>query len=90
MTHALVGLAGKQVERSYTPVLPLNDHRHTTDGSSLELMIKLYKNGRMSQYLSHLKIGKLSHDAIHSNESIHNLTTEQYLAYSMARPIPVY
>lgn len=46
---------GKQVERSYTPVLPLSDHR--PDGSSLELMIKLYKNGRMSQYLSRLSSG---------------------------------
>ena len=51
--------SGEVIERSYTPVLPLNGQKHaSSDGKSLEFMIKLYNNGQMSQYLSELKVGK--------------------------------
>ena len=61
------------MERSYTPVCSLTDtgvHRHplpasaagntesSTDGETLDLLIKLYPDGKMSHYLAGLKKGK--------------------------------
>jgi len=49
------------IERSYTPVLPLNGQNHvSSDGKTLEFMIKLYNNGQMSQYLAGLQVGECS------------------------------
>lgn len=61
------------MERSYTPVCSLTDtgvHRHPlpasaagttepcTEGETLDLLIKLYADGKMSRYLASLKKGK--------------------------------
>lgn len=67
-------ITGEEVERSYTPVCSLSDagtHRHPppasgaadssatpTEGETIDLMIKLYQDGKMSRYLSDLKKGK--------------------------------
>lgn len=63
---------GEEVERSYTPVCSLTDtgvHRHplpasaagttepSTEGEALDLLIKLYPDGKMSRYLAALKKG---------------------------------
>ena len=58
--------SGEEVERSYTPVssLEVNTQRdqptlpQEREGEVIELMIKLYKDGKMSRFLSNLKIGK--------------------------------
>ena len=42
--------------RSYTPVWPLTGH--SVEGRSIDLLIKLYSDGRMSRYLSSLAVGK--------------------------------
>lgn len=63
----LLFCAGEEVERSYTPVssLEVNNQRHESpafpqepEGKVIELMIKLYNNGKMSRFLSNLKIGE--------------------------------
>ena len=50
--------SGEEVERSYTPVLPLSHKQAPSDGRTIQFMIKLYSDGQMSQYLSQLKVGK--------------------------------
>ncbi len=56
-----LSLSGKDVERSYTPVSSLEANPHNNalqqDGETIELMIKLYKDGKMSHFLSNLKQG---------------------------------
>ena len=47
---------GDWVERSYTPILPLTGDCNN-EGSEVELMVKLYKNGAMSSILSSICIG---------------------------------
>lgn len=53
--------AGETVERSYTPVSALQGSTQRTEmtqeGETIELMIKLYKDGKMSSFLSNLKEG---------------------------------
>ncbi|XP_065920400.1 cytochrome b5 reductase 4-like isoform X2 [Dysidea avara] len=60
---------GDWVERSYTPILPLTGDCNN-EGSELELMVKLYKNGSMSSILSSLCNG----DMIHISYSLGNFT----------------
>lgn len=50
--------ADNELIRSYTPVLPLNGH--AVEGRTIDLLIKLYSDGRMSRYLSSLAVGKSS------------------------------
>ena len=47
-----------ELVRSYTPVLPLTGH--AVEGRTINLLIKLYSDGRMSRYLSSLAVGKSS------------------------------
>ena len=52
--------AGEEVERSYTPVCTLETTqslREEQEGRIIELMVKLYKDGKMSGFLSNLKEG---------------------------------
>lgn len=57
---------GEEVERKYTPVSALIGNtppRHSQpaypqDGETVDLMVKLYKNGKMSGFLSSLKEGR--------------------------------
>lgn len=67
-------LTDEWIERSYTPVLPL-DSSCQDDGAEVKLMVKLYNNGAMSSILSSLQIGmkhpicllcmiQLTHDCI--------------------------
>lgn len=42
--------------RSYTPILPLTGD--AMEGRTINLLIKLYSDGRMSRYLSSLAVGK--------------------------------
>ena len=53
---------GESITRSYTPICSNEDlTRHTpahVEGQSVKLMVKLYKDGKMSQYLSNLNIGE--------------------------------
>lgn len=51
--------AGEEVERSYTPVSMLEHHpsQNEQEGEVVELMIKLYKDGKMSSFLSKLQQG---------------------------------
>ncbi|XP_065920398.1 cytochrome b5 reductase 4-like isoform X2 [Dysidea avara] len=51
---------GDWVERSYTPILPLTGDCNN-EGSEVELMVKLYKNGAMSSILSSICIGDMIH-----------------------------
>ena len=46
--------------RSYTPVCTQEAlTRHSqAEGETIDLMVKLYKDGKMSQFLSNLNIGK--------------------------------
>ena len=48
--------ANNELIRSYTPVLPLTGS--STEGRTVNLLIKLYSDGRMSRYLSSLTVGK--------------------------------
>ena len=51
---------GEVVERSYTPVSSLESNKlrnSAQDGETIELMIKLYSDGKMSSFLSTLKEG---------------------------------
>ena len=51
---------GEEVVRSYTPVSALEHHpqlQEQREGRVIELMIKLYKDGKMSGFLSNLKQG---------------------------------
>ncbi|XP_064405322.1 cytochrome b5 reductase 4-like [Halichondria panicea] len=52
---------GESITRSYTPICSNEDlTRHTpahVEGRSVQLMVKLYKDGKMSRYLSDLNIG---------------------------------
>ena len=48
----------EELIRSYTPVLPLTGH--AVEGRTINLLIKLYSDGRMSRYLSSLAVGKSS------------------------------
>lgn len=54
---------GESFTRSYTPICSSEAlTRHTPahpEGTTVELMVKLYQDGKMSQYLSDLNIGKL-------------------------------
>lgn len=58
--------AGESVERSYTPVDTLEAARQRNgllppsgqEGETIELMVKLYKDGKMSGFLSNLKEGR--------------------------------
>ena len=52
----IVDLTDEWIERSYTPVLPL-DGSCQNDGAEVKLMVKLYNNGAMSSILSSLHIG---------------------------------
>ena len=45
-----------ELVRSYTPVLPLTGN--AIEGRTIDLLIKLYSDGRMSRYLSSLAVGK--------------------------------
>lgn len=47
--------ADNELIRSYTPVLPLTGH--AVEGRTINLLIKLYSDGRMSRYLSSLAVG---------------------------------
>jgi len=53
---------GEIVKRSYTPVCSSEDlDRHgpaCSGGRSIDLMVKLYQEGKMSQHLSNLSIGE--------------------------------
>ena len=49
-------IRGEEVERSYTPVVPLSQKQAPSDGRTIKFMIKLYCDGQMSQYLSQLKV----------------------------------
>lgn len=53
---------GVEVERSYTPVSALEmtqSVKEEQEGRVVELMVKLYKGGKMSGFLSTLKQGVL-------------------------------
>lgn len=58
-------LVGEVVERSYTPISSLEASKQRNgllplapqEGETIELMIKLYKDGKMSGFLSSLKEG---------------------------------
>lgn len=53
--------SGEDVERSYTPVNGLELHPAQPaqpEGEVIDLMIKLYKDGKMSGFLANLKIGE--------------------------------
>ncbi len=60
---SVLSCSGEEVERSYTPVSSLeansqhHDHQEP-EGQLIELMIKLYSDGKMSGFLSNLKIGE--------------------------------
>ena len=57
--------SGEDVERSYTPVSGLelnNQHHDQPEGEIIDLMVKLYKDGKMSGFLSNLKIGEYDID----------------------------
>ena len=56
MTYFHNIVADEHVERSYTPILPLTGDCNN-EGSEVELMVKLYKDGAMSSILSSLFIG---------------------------------
>ena len=56
LMYAIVDLTDELIERSYTPVLPLEDSCQN-DGAEVKLMVKLYNNGAMSSILSSLHIG---------------------------------
>ena len=58
MGHHIKIKASDDLIRSYTPVLPLTGH--SVEGRSIDLLIKLYSDGRMSRYLSSLAVGKSS------------------------------
>ena len=54
---------GESVTRSYTPICSSDAlTRHTppahAEGQSIDLMVKLYDNGKMSRFLSNLSIGE--------------------------------
>ena len=58
--------AGEVVERSYTPVSALENNKQknglvppvaSQEGETIELMVKLYKDGKMSSFLASLKEG---------------------------------
>jgi len=58
------------VERSYTPILPLTGDCNF-EGSEVQLMVKLYKNGAMSSILSSLCNGMHQLLRMHKNESVY-------------------
>lgn len=49
--------ANDELIRSYTPVLPLTGS--SMEGRTINLLIKLYSDGRMSRYLSSLTAGEM-------------------------------
>ena len=55
----IIDFIGEWVERSYTPVLPL-DGSQCNEGSEVKLMVKLYSKGAMSSILSSLNVGMKS------------------------------
>lgn len=62
---------GEDVERSYTPVSTLEGPRPVhpqaqQEGETIELMIKLYKDGKMSSFLDNLEQGA-ANNRIHSS-----------------------
>ena len=61
MSPVSLSLLGTEVERSYTPVVALprstNNHSLSSKHDTLELMIKLYGDGEMSQHLTKLNVG---------------------------------
>ncbi len=56
-------VCGEEVVRSYTPVSPLEQRSIAPpqEGEAIELMIKLYDNGKMSSFLSSLKEGMVTY-----------------------------
>ena len=51
-----VDFTDEWIERSYTPVLPLDGSCHG-EGSEVKLMVKLYSKGAMASILSSLHVG---------------------------------
>lgn len=60
-------VSGEEIERDYTPVCTLADtakrqpqaQHQAASSDTIQMMIKLYKDGKMSGYLDKLKVGKL-------------------------------